>query len=340
MKVAVLSLADTRAARYAELLRDMPGVDLLVADPDGSPDDPARGRNAADRLGATYAMGWDELFTFRPDAVIVVCEDGNLRGSLVERAARAGAHVLCEYPSAADETHAEVTDIDSMVRVCEEAGVPLTFASPPCFGPAFGVVREKITEGEAVGEITTIHGAFNGPRPAGACADRGGALGTNAPQLLDMVDVVLGGVPAQQVYAQTNEVGAEPGVASAALLTVRYANGAVASLDCSWGAPDAGPSARGPVMTFIGDRASVDFTASPRLLGGFDAATARERQVTRGDDPGAVMLREFVAGVRRGSGAGPDGAAAVRTLRVIRAARESARTGRPVEVTAPQPVLP
>nr|AHD24390.1 dihydrogenase [Streptomyces albogriseolus] len=333
MKVAVLSFAEERAATYAGLLHAMPDVDLLVADPDGSPDDPGRGRSTARRLGATFAEGWDELFGLRPDAVVVVGEPGACR-PLVERAARAGVPVLCEYPPTDGETDAE-RDAEVMARVCEEAGVRLSVVSPVCFGPAFAAVRGELAKGEVTGGLTTIHGAYNGPRPAGERAARSGALGTNAPQLLDMVDAVLGGVHAEQVYAQTNGVGAEPGVASAALVTVRYADGTVVSLDCSWGAADAGPSAAGPVMTFIGEKASVEFTACPRLLGGFDAVTSRERPQTRGIDPYAVMLGEFVAGVSRGSGAGPDGAAALRTLRVIRAARESARTGRPVELAVP-----
>ena len=331
MKVAVLSFAHERAATYARLLHDMPDVELVVADPDGAPDDPARGSGTARRLGARYAAGWDELFALRPDAVVVTSEAGRRR-ELVERAAGVGAQVLCEHPSAADEA-----DALAMVRVCEDAGVRLSIASPACFGPAFAAVRGQIAEGEVLGGLTAVHGAYNRPRPAGAEEARRGALGTNAPHLLDLVDAVLGGPPAEQVYAQSNSVlGAEPGVESAALVTVRYADGTVASLDCSWGPADHGPAVGGPAMTFIGERASIEFTASPRLLGGFDSATSRERWETRGDDPYAVMLGEFVAAVRQGGGAGPDGAAGVRTLRIVQAARASVRTGQPVELSVPR----
>ncbi|KUN00339.1 hypothetical protein AQI95_35015 [Streptomyces yokosukanensis] len=335
MKVAVLSFAHERAATYAQLLHDMPDVELLVADPDGAAEDPARGSATARRLGARYVGSWDELFALRPDAVVVTSEVDRRR-ELVERAAGAGAQVLCEHPPAVDEA-----DARAMVRACEDAGVRLSFASPACFGPAFAAVRKEITEGEVLGGLTAVHGAYNRPRPAGAEAARSGALGTNAPPVFDMVDAVLGGIPAEQVYAQSNSVlGAEPGVESAALVTVRYADGTVVSVDCSWGPADSGPAVGGPALTFIGERASVEFTAAPRLLGGFDAATSRERWGTRGDDPYAVMLGEFVAAVRQGSGAGPDGAAALRTLRIIQAARASARTGQPVELAVPVTVQP
>jgi predicted dehydrogenase len=323
MKVAVLSFAHERAATYARLLHDMPDMDLVLADPDGAPDDPARGRDTARRLGSAYADSWDELFALRPDAVVVTSETDRRR-ELVERAAAAGAHVLCEHPLAADEA-----DALAMVRACENAGVRLSLASPTCFGPAFAAVRRQIESGEVLGGLTTIHGAYNRPQTA-----QGGALDANAPALLDMVDTVLGGIAAEQVYAQTNHIlGTEPGIESAALVSVRYADGTVVSIDCSWG-----PAEGGPAMTFIGDRATAEFTASPRLIGGFDSATSRERWETRGDDPYAVMLGEFLAAARQGTGAGPDGATGVRTLRIIRAARASVRTGQPVEPAGPHTV--
>ncbi|MEV6166596.1 Gfo/Idh/MocA family oxidoreductase [Streptomyces sp. NPDC051954] len=335
MKVAVLSFAHERAATYAQLLYDRPDVDLVIADPDGSPDDPARGRDTARRLGSAYTGSWDEVFALRPDAVVVTSEVERRR-ELVERAAEAGAHVLCEHPPAADEADAE-----AMVTACQEAGVQLSLASPTCFGQAFAALRREIAGGEVLGRLTTIHGAYNKPRPARPHTAESGALAAAAPYLLDMVDAVLDGQPAEQVYAQANSVlSAEPGVDSAALVTVRYTDGTVVSIDCSWGPAESSPAAGGPTMNFIGDRASVEFTASPRLLGGFDRGTSRERWETREHDPYAVMLGEFIAAVRQGNGSGPDGSAGVRTLRIIQAARASVRTGRTVELAVPQTVLP
>lgn len=322
MKVAVLSFAHERAATYARLLRDLPGVDLVIADPDGAPDDPARGRAVAAELGAVYSGGWDEVFALRPGAVVVAGEIERRR-ELVERAAGAGAHVLVEQPMAAGEE-----DARAMVRACEEAGVRLTVASPARFSPAFTAVREGIAGGAAIGTLTTLHGSYNAPAT-------GGALEAHAPVLLDMVDAVLGGEPALQVYAQTNSVlSGKPDVESAAVVSVRYANGAVASLDCSW-SPSADRAARGgPAMTFIGEQASVEFDAAPRLLGGFDTATGTERREPGGTDLYAAMLGAFVAAAGQGEQAGPDGAVGLRTLRVIEAARTSARTGRPVDLAA------
>ncbi|MEU9608119.1 Gfo/Idh/MocA family oxidoreductase [Streptomyces sp. NPDC048057] len=330
MKVAVLSFAHERAATYARLLHDAPGVDLLVADPEGPPDDPARGRATARRLGVAHADSWDAAFALRPDAVVVT-SDAARRRELVERAASIGAHVLCEQPLAATEADAE-----AMARACTDAGVRLAVAAPVCFSPAFAAVRRQLADGAAIGPLTTLHGAYVGPGEPTA----GGALRTHAAVLLDLVDTLLDGAPAAQVYAQSNSVlSGDPDVESAALVSVRYTNGTVAALDGSWSPPGHRDEA-GPALTFVGERGSVEFTARPKLLGGFDSATARERWTTGGTDPCAAVLGAFVDAVGTGRWTGPDGATVVRTLRLIRAAYESARTGRPVDVGVPEPARP
>ncbi|WP_156753526.1 Gfo/Idh/MocA family protein [Actinokineospora pegani] len=304
MKIAVLSFDED----YVRLLAEMPGVEVVVAGPDD------RVRAAADRLGVAHVDSWDEVFALRPRAVVVTSEVARRR-DLVERAAGVGAQVLCEHPLAVGEA-----DAQAMVDACAAAGVRLTVASPACFSPAFAVVRQGIAD-SGVGELLTVHGAFNSPGRS-----RGGALDDHAPYVLDLVDAVLGGEVADQVYAQANSiVSGQPGTESAAFVSVRYPSGVVAAIDCSWGPSVNQRAGDTPEMTFVGDQGSVEFTANPRLLGGFDRWEAKT-------DPRSVMLTEFVAAVAEGRAVGPDGAAGVRALRVVRAARESARTGRPVDL--------
>ena len=312
MKVAVLSFAHERAETYARLLRDMPGIELLTTDPD----DPARGRSVVDRLGASYVDTWDAVFEWSPQAVVVTSEVGRRR-ELVERAAEVKAHVLCEQPLAI-----EAADAKAMVDACDTAGVRLALASPACFGEAFATVRRGIADG-VVGTLTTVHGVYRGT------AEAGGALAVNAAPLLDLVDTVLDGEPAAQVYAQANSVlSGRPQAESAALVSVRYPSGKVASIDCGWSLS----AADGPFVTFIGDRASMDYNANPRLLGGFDVESAGERWEPGGADLCSVMLEDFIGSSGNGQGTGPDGQAGLRAVRIIQAAYESVRTGQPVDV--------
>jgi predicted dehydrogenase len=219
----------------------------------------------------------------------------------VRLAAEAGARVLCEYPTAAKEA--------DLKAVVDAAGDRLTFASPACHGEAFTVVRRGIADG-GIGALTTVLGSV------ATTAD--GVLGAAAPYLLDLADAVLGGEPARQVYAQTNIVLSGRSGESAAVLTVRYRSGKVASFDCR-----RSPSATGrPAVTFIGDKGSVQYDAGPRLLDG-------ERPELGGEDLDALMLKDFLD---PGAGPGPDGQAALRTFRIVRAAYESAHTGEPVDL--------
>ncbi|MGW3962239.1 Gfo/Idh/MocA family protein [Amycolatopsis sp. NPDC005003] len=218
----------------------------------------------------------------------------------VRQAAEAGARVLCEHPSAAKET-----DLAALV---DAGGDRLTFASPACHGEAFAVVRRGIADG-GIGELTTVLGSVTTTADA--------VLGATGPYLLDLADAVLGGEPARQVYAQTNIVLSGRTGESAAVLTVRYRSGKVASFDCRRN----GSATGRPAVTFIGDKGSVQYDAGPRLLGG-------ERPEPGGEDLHALMLQDFL----RGEGAGPDGRAALRTFRIIQAAYESAHTGQPVDL--------
>jgi predicted dehydrogenase len=219
----------------------------------------------------------------------------------VRRAAEAGARVLCEYPPAAKET-----DLKAMI---DAAGDRLAFASPACHGEAFAVVRQGIADG-GIGELTTVLGSV--------ATSVDGVLGAAAPYLLDLADAVLGGEPAQQVYAQTNIVLSGRIGESAAVLTVRYRSGQVASFDCR----RHGSATGLPAVTFIGDKGSVQYDAGPQLLGG-------EQPELGGEDLDALMLKDFLSA---GDGPGPDGQAALRTFRIIQAAYESAHTGQPVDL--------
>ncbi|ROO59741.1 putative dehydrogenase [Micromonospora sp. Llam0] len=250
MRIAILAGSE----RYTRWLRDAPGVELVTG-------------------GA--------------DAVVV---GGELaaRRDLVERAAAAGAHVLCEPPLAPTEVDAE-----RMIEACSRAGVGLTMALPIRFGPAFAALRRTIADGE-LGRLLTVGGTVDGPGPDAAAA------------LIDLVDVLLDGEPAKDVYAQ-----ASPGPS---VLTVRYPSGVVATFGCGWDTT---------AMEFTGERATVRFDPFPRLL------DVRGPERANAD---AAMLEAFVAGVRNGWTTGPDGETALRSLRIVRAAQQSIRNARPEAV--------
>ncbi|CAM5580845.1 Myo-inositol 2-dehydrogenase [Streptomyces alboniger] len=334
MRVAVLSFAHVHAATYIRLLRDRDGIELITADPDAPPDDPTRGRNLAERLGVAYADSWDEVFALSPDAVIVTSENARHR-HLVERAAASGAHVLCEKPLATTEA-----DARAMIDACAHAGVALMTAYPVRFSPAFTALRRALADG-SLGGLISVHGANNGSNPARShpwFADPelagGGALADHTVHIADLVDALLDGEQAAEVYAQANRIlddgGPTPDVETAGLVTIQYPSGLVTAVDASWSHPPDHPTWGGLAMTCVAEKAIVEFDAFPPLLDGFDSTTGRDRWEAGGADLDAAMLGEFLDAVRTGRRPSPDGESGLRTLRIVLAAYESLRTGGPV----------
>ncbi|MEU6228222.1 Gfo/Idh/MocA family oxidoreductase [Streptomyces sp. NPDC047042] len=334
MRVAVLSFAHLHAAAYIQLLRDREGVELITADPEAPPGDPTRGRSLAERLNADYVDTWDEVFALRPDAVVVTSENARHR-TLVERAAATGAHVLCEKPLATTEA-----DAQAMIDACARAGVRLMTAYPVRFSPAFTALRRALAEG-SLGGLISVHGANNGSNPARSHPwfgdpelAGGGALADHTVHMADLVDALLDGEQAAEVYAQANSVlddgGSTPEVETAGLVTIRYPSGLVTAVDASWSHPPDHPTWGGLAMTCVAEKAIVEFDAFPPLLDGFDSTTGRGRWEAGGADLDAAMLDEFLDAVRTGRRPSPDGEAGLRTLRIVLAAYESLRTGQPV----------
>ncbi|WP_338702675.1 Gfo/Idh/MocA family oxidoreductase [Streptomyces sp. Q6] len=337
MKVGVLSFAHVHAGGFARLLASMDGVEVLAADPDTDLAAPGevRGKDFAAQLGVNYVDTYEELFAWGPDKV-VVCSENVRHRALVELAASHGADVLCEKPLA---TTAE--DGAAMVAACRAAGVRLAVAHPVRFSPAYLAVRDAVRSG-TTGEVLTVSGANNGYMPG---ARRrwfvdpdlagGGALMDHTVHLADLLDDLFDGAPATDVYAQTNnilyEADGEVPVETAGLLTLTYANGAVATIDCSWSQPRHHPAWGGLSMQVVGERATLEMDAFDQKVHGFSETSRSGVELPYGVDLDALMLREFLfPGAGTGAIGVTDGEAALRSLRIVTAAYESARTGRTV----------
>ncbi|WP_405810538.1 Gfo/Idh/MocA family oxidoreductase [Streptomyces sp. NBC_00210] len=334
MKVAVLSFAHVHATAYIELLRDWQDVELITCDPDGSPDDPTRGSRLARALDVPYTDSVEEVFTLRPDAVVITSENGKHR-SLVECAAAAGAHILCEKPLATTED-----DARAMIDACARAGVSLMTAYPVRFSPAFAALRQSLADG-SVGNLLSVQGVNNSSDPslerawfARPALSGGGAVADHTVHIADLMDVLLDGEQPAWVYAQANKLlqpdNDTAGVESAGLVTLEYPSGVVATVDCSWSHPAQHPTWGGLTMTCVGDRAIVEFDAFPQLLDGFDSTQGSPRWEPGGTDLNQAMLEAFLDAARTGRQAQPDGQSGLRTLQIVEAAYRSLATGQPV----------
>lgn len=328
LRIAVLSFAHTHALSYVAALKEMPGVELIAADPDGAsaPDDAPRGAALAAELGVDYVDTYEEAFAWRPDAVVVAAENSRHR-ALVEQAAAAGAHVLCEKPLATT-----VEDAEAMRAACDRAGVVLMVAYPVRFAPSFRDAFAQLRSGR-LGRVLGVTGANNGKLPQ----DRawftdpelagGGALVDHVVHCADLLDELLG-ERARTVRAVSNGTlyaDRELAVETGGVVTLQYPSGVVASIDCSWSWPLSSPTWGGLTLQIVAERGTVTVSPFAQGVAGHDAHGETWDPV--GADLDALLLAEFVSAVREGRTPQPDAGVGVRTVEIVKAAQASAARG-------------
>jgi predicted dehydrogenase len=336
LKIAVMSFAHTHAIGYLTALAAMPGVEVRGADPDGVSTGDAvvelRGRDLADELGVDYADTYDELLAWGPDAVVVTSENARHRG-LVEAAAAAGAHVLCEKPLATTwEDGLAIRD------AVEAAGVMLMVAFPVRFTSAFDKLRAAHDSG-ALGQLFSVRGANNGMLPLTRSwftepeLSGGGAIVDHVVHIADLLEGLMGSAPVT-VTAVANRTlhAARAQAETAGLVTITYANGVVAAIDCSWSKPDTSAVWGGLTLDVAGTGGTVSLDFFGAAARGIVTETGLPIESRTGADPDAVMLRTFVDAVRSGVQPQPDVHVGLRTLSIVLAAQESVATGRTVPV--------
>ncbi len=334
LRVGVASFAHVHASGYARLLSQRPDVDLVTSDPDGQGgDEGPRGAELAAQLAVRHVADYDELFAQDLDAV-VVCTENSRHRAIVERAAAAGVHVLCEKPLATT-----LEDAAAMRAACEAAGIILMTAYPVRFHPGFQELRESVRRGD-LGRLLAITGTNNGQAPIASrrwfvdpVLAGGGALMDHTVHLADLLDELLDDQPVN-VYAQVNRIihGADVEVETGGLVALTYPDGVVASIDCSWSAPASYPGWGGLTLTVEGERGSVRLDAFAERLEVFDDMTGGLRWHPYGANLDALMLEEFLGAVRDGRMPQPDGGVGYRTLQIVRAAYASAGSGRVVSL--------
>lgn len=335
LKIGIMSFAHVHAAFYLERLVDRTDVDIMTADPHGAEaQDPGpRGRDFANRYGAGYVDTYEELFAWAPDAV-VICTENSRHLEAMRLAAAAGVHVLCEKPLATT-----VDDAEEMVRLAERAGVFLMTAFPVRFSPAFVSMCERIARGD-LGEVLAVLGTNNGKIPAGDRAwftdpelAGGGALVDHVVHCADLIDVLLDGQLPSTVHAAANAILHEgASVETGGLVSMRYPNGLVATVDCSWSQPDNAVLWGDVGLVVTGTKGTLTFDGFARSILGTDRAGGV--WIPTGFDMDGAMLDHFLNSVRTGVGPQPDGRTGLRMTRIMQAAQESALTGDPVPLMA------
>lgn len=331
LKIAVLSFAHLHAMSYLSALSGHDGIEVVGSDPDhvNRSEGESGGPELAAQFGVGYLDSYDDVWKWGPDAV-VICSENSLHRELTEQAAAHGAHVLSEKPLATS-----VADAEAMVAACDKAGVNLMIAHPVRYSTAFLDLKAAYDAG-VLGEVKTVLGTNNGQLPIGTrkwFADKelagGGSITDHTVHVADLLDSLFGGAEPVSVYATSNKImhADEVAVETAGLVSIEYAGGLVATIDCSWSKPDSYPTWGGLTLQLIGTGGIADMDAFNARVGGQSEATKNGLWFPYGGSADNALINEFLDSLQQHRAPQPDGRSGLRTVRIVQAAYESVRTG-------------
>ena len=163
---------------------------------------------------------------------VAICSSTDTHARIVIEAAEAGKHIFCEKPIDYD-----LTKIDAALRAVEKAGVKLQIGFNRRFDPNFRKVRAMVAEGK-IGDlhILRITSRDPAPPPISYVKVSGGMFLDMTIHDFDMARY-LSGSEVEEVYVEAG-VMVDPGIGEAgdvdtAVITLRFANGAIGTIDNS-----------------------------------------------------------------------------------------------------------
>ncbi|HVA79068.1 MAG TPA: Gfo/Idh/MocA family oxidoreductase [Candidatus Binataceae bacterium] len=276
--------------------------------------EPARAREFAKAHGiARVLANYDALVDDPELDAIYNPLPNSLHCEWTIRALRAGKHVLCEKPLAANAAEAE-----RMAQAADRAGLLLIEAFHYYYHPLAQRVREIIRDG-TLGKLTRLEGKFSVPfiPPTDIRHDfslAGGATMDLGCYPLHMIRHFSGATPA--VTGARARIGT-PGIDVAMEADLELAGGATARMSCSME-----PSAPLQVMFEAhGERGSLSVINPLAPHRGHQmtikTAAGETQEKFEGDSTFAYQLRAFAAAVRGGPAMPTDARDGVIGMRII-----------------------
>jgi UDP-N-acetyl-2-amino-2-deoxyglucuronate dehydrogenase len=298
----------------------------------------------AEREGARHHADATDLFADADVDAVILCTPSGVRRDYTLAAAAAGKHVLVEKP-----IEVKLERAREMVAACERAGVALGVVFQSRFKPHPRAVREAVARG-ALGDPVLGSMAVKWLRDAayyrsadwrGTWAfDGGGPLINQAIHNVDQLLWMMGDVT--RVRATTaNRLHHEIEVEDTVVAQLEFASGALGVIEATT-ATYPGSARRlelhGTAGTItllddeIGEWDLRDGSPAPGHEVSAATAFARATHVMADHRWHQLQIEDFVDAVRAGRPPQVDGREGMRSLALVTAVYEAARTGAAVEV--------
>jgi UDP-N-acetyl-2-amino-2-deoxyglucuronate dehydrogenase len=326
-------------ARYhAQAIAATPGARLVAT----SRSDPSKAAAAVAEFGVPCETSYERLLA-RPDVdAVAICTPSGGHAAQTIAAARAGKHVLVEKPMALT-----TEDADAMIAACRDAGVRLGVALQRRTEPAYQAVRSAITEGVLGSPVMGLalipyhrtQAYYDSADWRGTWAgDGGGALMNQGIHIADLLLWFMGDV--DEVQARVATVSHDIEVEDDLAATLRFKSGALGSVLATTAAAPGFPhrvevyGTRGGVQLEAEAIVRWEGEAAPKVDDALRPGTA---SAGAGSSPTGItatgharVMADFVAAIREGRAPLISGEEGRRSLALVLAVYQAARTGRPV----------
>ncbi len=296
----------------------------------------ARYEDISQRFGAP-ASSYDELLADPAVDAVCICTPSGQHAQQAIAAASSGKHVLVEKPMAIS-----LADADAMIAACRANGVQLGVCLQRRAEPLFRRVHDAIHGGD-LGEITlgvvTMPYFRDEPYYAQAewrgtwAMDGGGVLMNQGIHIIDLLLWFLGDPVEVHAFADSRHRSVE--IEDTAGAVLRFANGSVATITATVATEPGFPHR----LEVYGTNGGIQIEGESVLRWGLadeSKATVEPWPVaTEQVDPGMAgdprgistsghiaILKDFIAGIRRGEDPVIDGAEGRRSLAAILAVYE------------------
>jgi len=326
VKFAILSFAHLHAYSYIRVVTELPEAELIAIYDDN--------KERLKRVAQQYSVkavytDYNELLKREEiDAVIITSENAK-HAEMAIAAAEAGKHILCEKPIATT-----LKDADKMISTARKSGVKFQTAFVMRYHEATAHVKRLIDAGE-IGKILVITTTNHGKYPGGWFGDPklagGGSVMDHVVHTADLMRWYTGS-EASEVYAIIGK-NIRPKLLSedCALLSLKFRNGTVGSIDCSWSRPDSWPIWGDVYLGVYGTNGYVvvnAFMTNIWLAIGDKLFTWRYF----GPDCDRDMIRDFIRAINEDLEPRATSWDGRQALEIALAAYESAKKGTPVKL--------
>ncbi len=229
LRVAVIGAGRIGNIHAESIARRTPGATLVaLADVNL-----AAARETADRLGVSVATAdYRELLADPGVDAVAICSATDTHAQIIQSAAAAGKHIFCEKP-----IDFNLDKIDAALGAVARAGVKLQIGFNRRFDAGFGQARQMVAAGQ-IGRphLLRITSRDPAPPPIAYVKVSGGLFLDMTIHDFDMARFLMGS-EIEEVYVAA-AVLVEPLIGAAgdvdtAVITLRFANGALGTIDNS-----------------------------------------------------------------------------------------------------------